>query len=112
MRACFACVGIFLALAILGGLAYSLLAPHKEKGISSIKEGVLSFLKVNSSPAGAQVFINNKYEGNTPLKLELPVGKHEIRLTAPSYYDWEAQVKLKDQKETPLNVRLTPLETE
>jgi serine/threonine-protein kinase len=105
-------VSIFLALAILGGLAYSLLAPHKEKGISSIKEGVLSFLKVNSSPAGAQVFINNKYEGNTPLKLELPVGKHEIRLTAPSYYDWEAQVKLKDQKETPLNVRLTPLETE
>jgi serine/threonine-protein kinase len=104
-------VSIFLALAILGGLAYSLLAPDKDRGKESVNADVLSFLKVNSSPAGAQVFIDSKYEGNTPLKLELPAGKHEIRLTAPSYYDWEAQVKLKDQKETPLNVRLTPIET-
>jgi serine/threonine-protein kinase len=115
-------LSIFLALAVLGGLAYSRLAPDNYKNMMGglqkyfspkpeMTAGALSFLKVNSSPAGAQVFINNKYEGNTPLKLELPVGKHEIRLTAPSYYDWEAQVKLKDQKETPLNVRLTPLES-
>ncbi len=104
-------VSIFFVLAILGGLTYSLLVPHEDKGKTSVEVGELSLLKVNSSPAGAQVFIDNKYAGNTPLKLELPVGEHEIRLTAPSYYDWEAQVKLKDQKETPLNVRLTPFET-
>ncbi|UCH80763.1 MAG: serine/threonine protein kinase, partial [Nitrospiraceae bacterium] len=104
-------VSIFLALAISGGLTYVLLTPHDDPGKTSVNKSVMSFLKVNSTPAGAQVFIDSKYEGNTPLKLELPVGKHEIRLTAPSYYDWEAQVKLKEQKETPLNVRLTRLES-
>lgn len=68
-----------------------------------------SFLKINSSPVEAQVFLDGTFKGNAPLRVELPTGKHEVRLTAPDYYDWEAQVNLKEGVETPLDVRLLPV---
>jgi hypothetical protein len=50
------------------------------------------------------------FKGETPVRLELPPGKHELRLTLADYYDWEAQVQLKEENETPLQVRLIPIE--
>jgi serine/threonine-protein kinase len=73
-----------------------------------VKKETLSHLNVVSFPPEAQVFVDNKYRGNAPLKIALPPGKHEVRVTAPDYHDWEAQINLKDTSETPLNVRLIP----
>jgi hypothetical protein len=42
--------------------------------------------------------------------LELLAGKYEVRLTLPNYYDWEAQVQLKEKGTLPLSVRLIPVE--
>lgn len=52
-------------------------------------------LKVESIPNGAQVFVDGILKGQSPTKLDLPAGKHEVRLALPDYYDWEAQVQLK-----------------
>jgi len=91
-------VVIILVAVITGGLIYRLITGRE------------AFLKLESSPIGAQIFVDGRFKGKTPLHLELPVGKHEIRLTLLDYYDWEAQVELTEEGETPLFVRLLPIE--
>jgi len=95
---------IILSLAVAGGLIY-----FKDSSISTEKEVTLSHININSAPVPAQIYIDGLFKGNSPLGIDLPVGKHEIRITAPSYHDWEAQVTLKEGKEVPLNIRLIPM---
>ncbi len=73
-----------------------------------VEEAATAFLQIESVPAGARVFVDGMFKGETPLRLGLLLGKHEVRLTLADYYDWEAQVQLQDMGETPLNVRLIP----
>lgn len=77
-----------------------------EKMAEKIKTG---FLRVNSIPREAQIFVDGVFKGKTPARLEIPAGIHEVRLVLPNHYDWEAQVKLKEEEETPLTVNLIPL---
>ena len=79
---------------------------------SGLKEEVLSVLRVESDPTGANVFLNGSLKGQTPLKVDLPLGKYEIRLSRNNHYEWEAQIQLDEQGETPLNVRLVPMDKE
>jgi hypothetical protein len=37
------------------------------------------------------------------------LGKHAVRLTLPDYHEWEAQIHLTEEGETPLFVRLIPM---
>jgi serine/threonine protein kinase len=69
-----------------------------------------AFLKVDSVPTGAQVFLDGSFKGKSPLKLALPLGKYEVRLSLPHYYEWEAQLQLREEGETPLLVRLIPVD--
>ena len=69
-----------------------------------------SVLKVESSPPGAQVFVGGAFKGKSPIDLDLPAGKYEVRLNLPNYYEWEAQLQLREEGETPLFVRLIPME--
>lgn len=66
-------------------------------------------LKINSRPSSAQVFVNGKYTGKTPLVLPLPPAKYEVRILKPAYYDWQAQIALKKVGQT-IDVRLLPIE--
>ena len=67
-------------------------------------------LRVNSTPLGAQVFIDDEFKGKTPFKIKLPMDKHEVRLSLHDYYEWEAQLQLDEKGETPLEVNLEPME--
>ncbi len=67
-------------------------------------------LKVDSQPAGAQVFLGGSFQGRTPLKLELVLGKYEIRVSSPDHYEFEAQLNLDQEGDIPLFVELTPVE--
>lgn len=101
---------IVIALVVLGGGVYYLkfryaASAHIEKKV------IPAFLKTESMPPGANVFIDGMFKGKTPLRLELSLeGKYEVRLTLPDYNDWEAQVQLKNKGETPLFVQLIPIE--
>ena len=72
---------------------------------------VTASLQVESIPEGAQVFIDSSFKGKTPLELDLPLGKHEVRLSLPNYYEWEAQLQLDKEGQQPLFVRLISAET-
>jgi serine/threonine-protein kinase len=66
-------------------------------------------LRVESIPNGAEIFVDGSLMGQTPTRLNLPAGKHEVRLALPNYYHWEAQVEVKKEGITPLLVRLIPI---
>lgn len=70
---------------------------------------VLGSLSVDTEPSGASLFIDGSFRGNTPISLDLPPGKHEVRLSLDTFYEWEAQVKLEGNELTPIFVKLTPL---
>ncbi len=65
-----------------------------------------SSLLVSTSPAGASVFLDGGVKGVTPIRLEAPPGKHEVRITLSGYEEWEAQVEMAQGSETPLDVEL------
>lgn len=100
-------IGIILLLGIGGILSYLYILPKERGPVQNeiIKTGALH---VESNPAGAQVFIDGTFKGKAPIKLELSAGKHEVRLTLPNHFDWEAQVDLKENEETPLLIHLVP----
>lgn len=66
-----------------------------------------AFLRVESTPEGAQIFIDGNFKGKTPGRLEVAAAKHEVRLVLAGYYDWEAQVEPPENSEFPLIVILT-----
>ncbi len=72
---------------------------------------IVATLQLNSQPGGAQVFVDDLPSGETPLEMELPVGKHEFRLVLPGHYDWKAQIELTERnKPYPIFSRLLPIE--
>jgi hypothetical protein len=72
-----------------------------------------STLQVKSRPIGAQVYVDGMLTGETPMNLELPLGKHEVRLALPDYYEWKAQIELTEEHKTfPIFFRLLPVEQE
>ena len=69
-----------------------------------------AILMMTSSPSGAQVFLDDSFKGNTPINLEIPIGKYEVRVSLADYLEWEAQLQISEPGETPLHVRLISIE--
>jgi serine/threonine-protein kinase len=72
------------------------------------KEIVQALLKVNSVPAGARIFIDEKQQGVTPTEFQLPVGKHTIRLSLQDHHDWVAPILIEKAGVIPLRIPLLP----
>ena len=83
--------------------------PPPPKIQSSSEKKLRVTLRVDSEPSGAEFFVNGKYRGKTPYKIELPFGKYEVRLSLKDHYGWEAQLKLNNEGEMPLRIRLFPV---
>ncbi|UCH23920.1 MAG: serine/threonine protein kinase, partial [Deltaproteobacteria bacterium] len=62
----------------------------KQPAEQVVKTALQALLEVDSKPSGAQVYIDDALEGETPLQFDLTVGKHEIRLLLQDHHDWEA----------------------
>jgi eukaryotic-like serine/threonine-protein kinase len=68
-----------------------------------------AFLNVQSTPPAAQVYVDGTLRGTTPLKVDVPPGKHRVRITQAGYRDWEYQVSVMETREYPINVVLRQL---
>jgi serine/threonine protein kinase len=66
-------------------------------------------VRIESAPPGAQVFVDGALKGATPLKMDIPEGRHEVRLSLVDYYDWEAEVQAEQKSELPLLIRMFPI---
>ena len=68
-----------------------------------------SDITIGSIPAGAEVRIDDKPMGSTPLQLELPAGTYLLELTAKRFKKWKTQlVVAPPQPQRIENVRLQP----
>ena len=65
-----------------------------------------AFLKVRSTPKGANVYINETHKGNAPLTLKLGLGEYQVRLSCPGYSDSENKIKIEKMTEYSLTVKL------
>jgi formylglycine-generating enzyme required for sulfatase activity len=67
-------------------------------------------LTVQTDPAGANVMIDNRYIGQTPVKTQVsPDTRHEIQITKAGYEKASRKIKLASASSKKINVALTPL---
>ena len=66
-------------------------------------------LEVDSSPRGAEVYVDGRLVGRAPLSLSLEAGLHEVRLLAPGYAEYRARVEVRPEETLRLSVELVPL---
>jgi tRNA A-37 threonylcarbamoyl transferase component Bud32 len=74
---------------------------------------ILAILPLETSPPGARVYVDGDYKGETgdvPLKLELPLGAHQVRVMKDGHRTWEDRVELSEEKAYPLKVVALPRE--
>ncbi len=65
-------------------------------------------VKINSNPSRAQVYINNKYEGLTPLSLTLPEGSYRVLAKLEGYRDYETTLIVEGNREKEYTFNLSP----
>ncbi|MBX7149075.1 PEGA domain-containing protein [bacterium] len=63
----------------------------------SVKERDIQFFpaRITSEPSGAQVFLDGKQVGKTPYAGELPLGRHDLKLTLDGYFDNDSTLDMR-----------------
>ena len=65
-------------------------------------------LEVDSSPRGAEVYVDGRREGKTPLSLAVRPGRHEVELRLPGYAPYRATVNARPGERVRVFARLVP----
>ncbi len=65
-----------------------------------------------SEPLGADVYVDNKFVGNTPSTLTLAAGSHEIRVEAPTLKPWSRTFEAVAGSKITIRATLEPLSQE
>ena len=68
-----------------------------------------SSLRVETSPAGADVFLNGEPRGVTPFELKIQPGEHNVKLRLEEYEDWQQRVRIEEGRDYPIKVDLKPV---
>jgi len=53
-----------------------------------IVSGVASNLAINSTPTGADIYLDQNFVGNTPSTVNVPAGKHSVLVRKTGFQDW------------------------
>lgn len=77
-------------------------------GTGTAKQSGTAVVSVTSDPAGADIYVDGQFVGNTPSTLHLTAGPHAIKIQSEGKRAWERQMDvLKDSKVT-LSPTLAP----
>jgi hypothetical protein len=68
-------------------------------------------LVVDSRPTGAEVYVDGRLQGRTPLRLTLNEGTYRVELRLPGYEPYQATVRVERGRETRLVASLRPIRT-
>ncbi|MCS7068609.1 MAG: PEGA domain-containing protein [Meiothermus sp.] len=71
-----------------------------------VQEGLL---QINSNPQGAQVLVNGRVVGNTPLNLTVQPGRYDIELRLGGYQGFRTSVTVGNGQTVPVSVNLQAL---
>ena len=73
--------------------------------------GYRGALVLSSNPDGAQVLLNGKVVGQTPLVLDdLPVGSKALVVRRDGYQPWSASIRIVANQRTPIQATLKPID--
>ena len=83
--------------------------PPQPKPVAPRVRGHRGTLVVDSTPRGADVFVNNSRVGQTPLVIRSqPAGSRAIRLSLDGYRSWSRGVNVVANRSTTVTARLNP----
>ncbi len=69
-------------------------------------------LYIDSNPSGAEVYVDNVYQGYSPLTLHaISPGSHVVMLTLGGYSDWQSTVQVTAGQTTTVSATFTPTPT-
>src|SRR6266478_6203413 len=74
---------------------------------SSVPDSV-GTVSISSDPDGAEIFVDEKFHGNTPAMLKLSTGSHAIVLKFPGHADWRRTLEVLKSSKTSLKATLDP----
>jgi len=74
---------------------------------SSVPDSV-GTVSISSDPDGAEIFVDEKFHGNTPAMLKLTAGSHAIVLKFPGHADWRRTLEVLKSSKTSLKATLEP----
>ena len=63
-------------------------------------------VSITSEPDGAEIFVDDKFHGNTPAALRLTAGSHRIVLKFPKHADWHRTLEVLKSSRTSLKASL------
>ena len=83
--------------------------PAQSSNTSSpaVPDGV-GTVTISSDPDGAEIFVDDKFFGNTPAALKLPTGSHAILLKFPGHAQWHRTLEVLKSSKTSLKATLEP----
>ena len=55
-----------------------------------------ALLEVESRPPGARVLLDGSLVGNTPMRLNVPIGRYQVRIEIDGYQAWSKTVAVTD----------------
>ena len=58
-----------------------------------------ALLEVESRPSGARVLLDGGLVGNTPMRLNVPIGRYQVRIEVDGYQAWSKAVAVTDDDE-------------
>ncbi len=70
---------------------------------------VFGTISVGSSPSGANVFINDRFAGTTPLSHSIAAGRHEVRIELSGHQTYRETVTLRAGETAWVSASLSPL---
>ena len=73
----------------------------------AVPEGV-GTVTISSDPDGAEIFVDDKFFGNTPAALKLPTGSHAILLKFPGHAQWRRTLEVLKSSKSSLKATLEP----
>src|SRR6266478_4025862 len=99
------------------GIVPSTIQPAASEGTASAEpsntsstappEG-LGTVAISSEPDSAEIFVDDKFYGNTPATLKLPAGSHAILLKFPGHADWHRTLEVLKSSKLSLKAVLDP----
>lgn len=81
-------------------------SPMTKEDINAVLEPLKGSLEITSEPTGAEVYIDGKDYGKTPLSVELPPSEHNVTLKMKGYREHTIKVEVKAGETTSINVKL------
>jgi S1-C subfamily serine protease len=82
--------------------------PAAQSSPAASSEGT-GTISVTSDPDGAEIFVDDKFFGNSPATLKLPAGTHTVVLRFPGRADWSRTLEVRKGNKATLKAALDPV---